>query len=453
MDRVRYRTLTAENLKGIAIPSYATTAEIDTHNNQITGTLMNCFEQTCPLVTPRRGTAVRNNWWSPDLEKLRRRLRKLFNRAKNTRAELDWDRYKETQYQYKKQIRLRKAECWRRFNSQATRIKNILTCDPERSIGALSNVPLIEAPCDRIPKTLVFDKLYQIRLSETERDQSGVNEVRIYTDGSKTKTGTGAGVFSLDLNIKLSQPLGEHSSIFQCECVAITLAANAVMQRKMENHGIRILSDSMAVLMALESNTMSSSLIYGSHLALQTIATNNKVTLQWIKGHSGSLGNDAADELARRGSEVEVAGPTPYLPIPFNQIRTWIRHQTQTQHNARWASITTCRQSKEAVPALSPRLTKRLLSLQRTDLRIMVDMLTGHCQLNKHLFTINATDSPMCSVWGCLNAEETASHVILACEGLAIHRAEILDNPGSLQEACERPRRLLSFWKELGWLT
>ncbi|KAI5630940.1 endonuclease-reverse transcriptase domain-containing protein [Phthorimaea operculella] len=101
MDRVRYRTLTAENLKGIAIPRYATTAEIDTHNNQITGTLMNCFEQTCPLVTPRRGTAVRNNWWSPDLEKLRRKLRKLFNRAKNTRAELDWDRYKETQYQYK----------------------------------------------------------------------------------------------------------------------------------------------------------------------------------------------------------------------------------------------------------------------------------------------------------------------------------------------------------------
>ncbi|KAI5645117.1 RNase H domain-containing protein [Phthorimaea operculella] len=103
----------------------------------------------------------------------------------------------------------------------------------------------------------------------------------------------------------------------------------------------------MAVLMALESNTMSSSLIYECHLALQTIATNNKVTLQWIKGHSGSLGNDAADELARRGSEVEVAGPTPYLPIPFNQIRTWIRHQTQTQHNARWASITTCRQSKD----------------------------------------------------------------------------------------------------------
>ncbi|KAI5643461.1 RNase H domain-containing protein [Phthorimaea operculella] len=338
-------------------------------------------------------------------------------------------------------VRLKHAGLWHYPRGNHTIIWN----------RALSNVPLIEAPCDRIPKTLVFDKLYQIRLSETERDQSGVNEVRIYTDGSKSKTGTGAGVFSLDLNIKLSQPLGEHSSIFQCECVAITLAANAVMQRKMENHGIRILSDSMAVLMALKSNTMSSSLIYECHLALQTIATNNKVTLQWIKGHSGSLGNDAADELARRGSEVEVAGPTPYLPIPFNQIRTWIRHQTQTQHNARWASITTCRQSKEAVPALSPRLTKRLLSLQRSDLRIMVGMLTGHCQLNKHLFTINATDSPLCR--GCLNAEETASHVILACEGVAIHRAEILDNPGSLQEACERPRRLLSFWKELGWLT
>ncbi|CAB3237356.1 unnamed protein product [Arctia plantaginis] len=75
----------------------------------------------------------------------------------------------------------------------------------------------------------------------------------------------------------------------------------------------------------------------------------------------------------------------------------------------------------------------------------------GHLALNRQLFIINATDSPLCR--GCLEAEETAVHVVLECEGVATQRASIIPDTKSLLEACERPRRLLRFWKELGWLT
>ncbi|CAF4872602.1 unnamed protein product [Pieris macdunnoughi] len=203
--------------------------------------------------------------------------------------------------------------------------------------------------------------------------------------------------------------------------------------------------------MALGGDTTNSKLVLECHNALEALALTNRVTLQWIKGHSRSLGNDAADELARRGSEMLPAGPYPLLPLPFSQVRTWIRQRSEELQHQRWSSSVDCRQSKLVLPVTNTRMTKQLLNLTRNNLKIMIGTITGHCLLNKHLYVLGATDSPMCR--GCFNAEETVTHVVLECEAVAKQRTEILGTVRSLREACEVPRKLLCFWKELGWLS
>lgn len=314
----------------------------------------------------------------------------------------------------------------------------------------LEHQPLITAPCDRIPNQYSFNRKYHIVTQAEEKDFSGVKEVRVYTDGSKTKKGSGAGVHSLELGINIHLPLGKHSSIFQCECIALTTAATVIHKLETEGLHIRFLTDSMAVLKALHRQTTNSTLTSECRTALHKLTNRNTVTLQWIKGHSGSYGNDAADELARRGSSMTVAGPLPLIPIPFSQFRAWTRERFAELHSQRWSKSTDYRQSRTVMPSVNKRLTRRLLNLDRQDLKTMMGTITGHAPLNKHLHTIGMTDSPLCR--GCFVTEETAAHVILECEAVAPQRLQILGTVRSLREACESPSKILRFWAELGWL-
>ena len=66
------------------------------------------------------------------------------------------------------------------------------------------------------------------------------------------------------------------------------------------NRNIYILSDSQASLKALDSCRADSKLVLDCIRALNKLGRLNRVVLVWVPGHVGVMGNEMADELARK---------------------------------------------------------------------------------------------------------------------------------------------------------
>jgi len=64
------------------------------------------------------------------------------------------------------------------------------------------------------------------------------------------------------------------------------------------------------------------------------------------------------------------------------------------------------------------------LELTRHDLRILVGLITGHADLNRHLTVIKVKSDPLCPL--CQEEEETSLHFLGNCSATMRTRFELL---------------------------
>jgi hypothetical protein len=87
----------------------------------------------------------------------------------------------------------------------------------------------------------------------------------------------------------------------------------------------------------------------------------------------------------------------------------------------------------------NPGLTRYLLRLPRSKLRILVELITGHCPLNKHLHNMGLIDEPICIACGM--EDESSFHLLCYCSSLIYLRMLTFSNPIlSVEEYEERGR-------------
>ena len=188
------------------------------------------------------------------------------------------------------------------------------------------------------------------------------------------------------------------------------------------NDDLTILTDSQAVIHALDDVTTTSKTVKMVKHSLNTLGTRVHIRIKWIKAHVGHYGNEIADQLAKTGSKCPPHGPEPFLPLPHCTLRCAIQERTTEIWSKRWKDRSDARQTAILFPEIALKKSAKLLQLSKEALGKAVRALSGHDFRSRHNAVLEKQVPPPCSL--CKQMEESPSHLILHCPKLIYFRAQ-----------------------------
>ena len=304
---------------------------------------------------------------------------------------------------------------------------------PWRTFSGLSFASDLDLPCSTsLPPSLrlrIFDLSYA-NLPSADLD--------LWTDGSVSgPSGSGgAGVIASCkrclTSVSHAFAAGSHCSSFHTELVAIQEALWWVLdhRRQCQISTVHLFSDSKSSLsflssgptILLESVPFS---IWSALLALDIHGVG--VHFQWAPAHSGVLGNEMADAVAKRGVTLDQKG----VPISYASSLCLVKAKfVKSWWDALPSPLLACRLPKvDKSEILLPRSARCELSRLRSN---------GHSLLlNSYLARIGKISSPACP--GCGHHTQDINHLLLLCPCLDPLRFKIFGQNPSLLDLWSRP--------------
>ena len=268
--------------------------------------------------------------------------------------------------------------------------------------------------------TLMWDRKFKINRESFDgrAKHRKLTQYNVYTDGSKLDGQTGSGLVVYKGREEIAQDwyrLPNAATVFQAEITAISRAAEVLLTTRTDGMKfIKIFIDSQAAILALGNPHITSVAVGEAISKLNRLAESvTTVTLVWIPAHKGHVGNERADDLAKKGSKETDTQRRISVKTPKATVKAKINQCVYETWQKEWETAPMANHTKSFYSGPSKSKARFVYKLARLGLGRFARIVTGHNNLYFFQTKLGLYGNPECRF--CQQGDETITHFLKAC--------------------------------------